>query len=159
MSRSTDNPRICRVDASHIAELIRIGEETNLSRWTAQSYLDEMKNPDSVMLRLAGDDNSTVGFVVGRFVSGGQIETVADAEIYNIAIVESEQRMGFGQLLFDRFLSVCRDQQAANIWLEVSQSNTKAISFYEKNGFEPVQTRNHFYDNPREHAILMRRSL
>ena len=159
MTSSSDSPRICRVDASHICELIRIGDETNLSPWTAQSYLDEMKNRDSVMLRLAGIDNTTIGFVVGRFVAGGQLEPIRDAEIYNIAVVEHEQRKGFGQLLFDRFLSVCRNRQAANIWLEVRQSNTKAIGFYEKNGFEPVQTRNHFYDNPREHAVLMRLSL
>lgn len=159
MSRSTHNPRICRVDGSHIAELIRIGEETKLSPWTAQGYLDEMKNPDSILLRMAADDNSTIGFVVGRFVNGGQPETVFDAELYNIAVIESEQRKGFGQLLFDRFLSVCRDKKVANIWLEVRKSNTNAIRFYERNGFEPVQTRNHFYSNPREHAILMRLSL
>jgi len=148
--------RIRPVEASHVADLIAIGEETNLSRWTAQSYLDEMKNPDSLMLRAVGEDNSTLAFVVGRFVLGGQIEEVTDAEIYNIAVASKEQGRGFGQLLFDAFLTECRKREAANIWLEVRESNAKAIAFYETNGFERVQTRPSFYENPREHALLMR---
>jgi len=148
--------RIRPIEASHIADLIRIGEETNLSRWTAQSYLDEMKNPDSVMLRLVGSDNSTIGFIVGRFVLGGEIGTCTDAEIYNIAVTEKEQRQGLGQFLFDAFVAKCLNKKAANVWLEVRESNAKAISFYEKNGFIRVQTRPSFYENPREHALLMK---
>jgi ribosomal protein S18 acetylase RimI-like enzyme len=41
----------------------------------------------------------------------------------------------------------------------VRESNRKAIAFYEKNGFESVQTRRHFYNDPREHAILMKLTL
>jgi len=149
-------PRIRSVETSHIADLIRIAEETNLSRWSAQSYIDEMKIPDSIMLRLETGDNATVGFVVGRFVPGGQIEVVTDAEIYNIAITENAQEKGFGQLLFDAFKNLCRERNAANIWLEVRESNDKALKFYEKNGFERVQTRPSFYENPREHAVLMK---
>ncbi len=148
--------RIRAVDASHIADLIRIAEETNLSHWSAQSYLDEMKNADAIMLRLVTGDNATIGFVVGRFVIGGQIETSTDAEIYNIAVTKNKQNKGCGQFLFDAFKEICRKKQAANIWLEVRQSNKPAISFYKKNGFASVQTRPSFYENPREHAILMK---
>ncbi|MFN0277755.1 MAG: ribosomal protein S18-alanine N-acetyltransferase [Pyrinomonadaceae bacterium] len=149
--------RIRPIEAPHVADLIRIGEETNLSRWSAESYLEEIKNPDSVMLHLLAEDNSTVGFIVGRFVIGGEVEAATDAEIYNIAIRKSEQGKGFGQLLLDAFTSACREKETSNIWLEVRESNEKAIDFYEKNGFERVQTRQSFYENPREHALLMRK--
>lgn len=148
--------RIRPIEAAHIADLIRIGEETNLSHWSAQSYLDEMKNPDSVMLRLVASDNSTIGFIVGRFVIGGEIEASTDAEIYNIAVSEKEQRKGFGQFLFNVFIAKCLKKETANIWLEVRESNEKAITFYQKNGFVTVQTRPFFYENPREHALLMK---
>ena len=52
--------------------------------------------------------------------------------------------------------AVCRERRVENIWLEVRESNTRAIVFYTRNGFERVQTRTNFYENPREHAILMR---
>ena len=157
--RDQTSCRIRPVDASHITDLIRIGEETNLSPWSAQSYLDEMKNSDAVMLRLVAEDNSTIGFVVGRFVAGGEIEAVTDGEVYNIAVIENEQRKGFGQLLFDAFSEKCRDKQVINVWLEVRESNHKALAFYEKNGFKRVQIRPSFYETPREHAILMKLAL
>jgi len=151
--------RIRPVEASHIIDLIRIGEETNLSRWTAQNYLDEMKNTSAIMLRLVAEDNATIGFVVGRTVIGGEIDTQFDAEIYNIAIDVAQQGNGHGQVLFDEFLNICSALDVKNIWLEVRESNQPAIAFYERNGFSSVQTRNHFYDNPREHAVLMKLTL
>ncbi len=158
-THSSSSYRIRSVEPAHIGDLIRIGESSNLSPWSANSYLDELKNPESIMLRLVSDENETVGFIVGRFVIGGEIEIEYDAEIYNIAVIDRLQGNGFGQILFDAFLAKCSDRDVANIWLEVRESNVRAIAFYEKNGFERVQTRSHFYDNPREHAILMRLSL
>ncbi len=152
----SDDTRIRPVDASHIADMMKIAEETNLSHWSAQSYLEEMKNNDAVMLRLVAEDNTMIGFVVGRFVAGGDAGTQIDAEIYNIAICENEQEKGFGQMLFDAFKAACNARHAAQIWLEVRESNNKAITFYEKNGFEEIQHRKNFYENPREHAILMK---
>lgn len=154
-----EEARVLGVEASHIADLIRIAEETNLSPWTARSYLEEMKNDASIMLRLVAADNLTIGFVVGRLVMGGETEAKPDAEIYNIAVVRHEQQKGRGKVLFDAFAAICRDRRAGNVWLEVRESNVTAIRFYQKNGFARVQTRNHFYDNPREHAILMKLSL
>jgi ribosomal-protein-alanine N-acetyltransferase len=148
--------RIRPVDSHHIGDLIRIADETNLSPWTAQGYLDEMKSDDAIMLRLVSDENQTLGFIVGRTVIGGEIDTRLDVEIYNIAIATRYQGNGFGQVLFDAFAEICRKRDVNNVWLEVRESNHNAISFYERNGFTRVQTRRHFYDNPREHALLMR---
>jgi ribosomal-protein-alanine N-acetyltransferase len=148
--------RIRPVEAAHIGDLIRIGEETNLSPWTAQSYLEELKNVAAIMRRLVAHDNSTIGFIVGRIVVGGDVDTQLDAEIYNIAVSGTQQRTGCGQILFDAFVDACKEREVRNLWLEVRESNEKARRFYEKNGFESVQTRPSFYDNPREHAILMK---
>jgi ribosomal-protein-alanine N-acetyltransferase len=146
--------RVRPVEACHISDLIHLGESVNLSPWSAQSYLAELKNPDSVMLRLVSVKNKTMGFVVGRIVKTGDDER--DAEIYNIAVKIREQRRGLGQLLLDAFCGHCRLSGVTNIWLEVRQSNEAAIAFYKKNGFAPVQKRSHFYTNPREHGWLMR---
>lgn len=153
---NSSRPRLRPVETSHIAELIRIADETNLSHWSAQNYLEEMKNADAILLRLVSTENKTIGFIVGRIVQGGEIEPQIDAEIYNVAITSDLQNQGLGQALFDAFCDECRLRNVITIWLEVRESNTNAIAFYNKNGFERVQTRNHFYENPREHAILMK---
>lgn len=151
-----NNLRIKPIEAAHIGELIQIGEAANLSPWTPQGYRDEMKDPASIMLRLIDEENSIIGFVVGRLILGGEIESRLDAEIYNIAVTEPNRRRGCAQLLFDEFLATCREKQVANIWLEVRESNENAIKFYEKNGFERIRTRPSFYRNPRENAHVMR---
>jgi [ribosomal protein S18]-alanine N-acetyltransferase len=152
-------PRIRPVEASHVADLIRIGEETRLSAWSAQSYLDEIKNPDAIVLRLVSEENETIGFVVGRLVPGGEIETRIDAEIYNIAIVATHQGQGNGLTLLRSFIRRSSEAGARYVWLEVRESNEKAINFYKANRFEQVQTRPNFYSEPRENAILMRLEL
>jgi ribosomal-protein-alanine N-acetyltransferase len=151
--------RIKEIEKSNIAEIIQIGDEANLSHWSAESYLEEMKNPASIMFRLEGEANETLGFIVGRVIEGGTLEAVPEAEIYNIAVIEQAQKQGLGQILLDHFISLVKEKQGTTVWLEVRESNLKAIRFYRKNGFRKVQTRNHFYENPREHALLMRLSL
>ena len=151
--------RICSVESSHIADLIRIGDDTNLSPWSAQSYLAELKNPNAIMLRLVSDDNETIGFVVGRVVTGGETEIRTDAEIYNIAVTRNYQSTGNGQALLAAFIEQSWKRGVKYIWLEVRESNQKALDFYTRNGFVHVQTRANFYDHPREAALLMRLKL
>lgn len=151
--------RVHPIDSSNLHDLIRIADETRLSPWTAESYLAELLNPDAVMIRLASDQNETVGFVVGRIILGGNVKTELEAEIYNIAVIPHLQGKGYGQTLFDEFSAVCQLRGVTKIWLEVRESNEKAQRFYRHNGFEAVQTRKYFYNNPREHAILMRLDL
>ena len=155
----TYTSRIRPVESSHVADLIRIGEETHLSPWSAQSYLDELKNPNAIMFRLVSDENETIGFVVGRLVPGGEIELRTDAEIYNIAVVSTHQGKGNGLRLLQAFLERSEERGVSFVWLEVRESNTKAIDFYRESGFDEVQTRPNFYSNPRENAILMRLKL
>lgn len=130
-----------------------------MSPWSAQSYLDEIKNPDAILLRLVSSENEIIGFVVGRLVPGGNVEFRTDAEIYNIAVVSEHRNTGNGQLLLDEFLKISIERGAKNVWLEVRESNRSAIAFYRKNGFEQVQTRPNFYKDPRESALLMRLDL
>lgn len=154
---SSDDMRIRQVDACHVGDLIHIGNSVSLSPWTAENYLDELKNPNAMMLRLVSSENKTLGFVVGRLV--GASDSPLEAEIYNIAVKQSPQRKGNGQLLLDAFTERCRNRGVTTIWLEVRESNLAAITFYKKYGFLPVQRRSHFYSNPREHGLLMRLNL
>src|SRR3954453_16768933 len=107
--KQTDTPKSIRVrtiDASSIADLIRIAEETGLSPWSPDDLIAEIKNPNAVVMKAISDTNEFLGFVVGRLVPGGEGKCASDAEIYNIAIAGSYQQKGLGQRLFDEFLSV-----------------------------------------------------
>ncbi len=149
--------RIRDIEPRHVGDLIKIGASVNLSPWTAENYLEELSNPNALMLLLVSDENQIFGFIVGRLI--GTDSVGMDAEIYNVAINMTDQRKGYGQILIQSFVEKCRQLEVSTIWLEVRESNQKAILFYEKNGFERVQQRSHFYNNPREHAWLMRLAL
>ena len=148
--------RLRKIDGRDIATLISIAESTGLSHWSAQNYIDEQKNPNAIMLRLESESSSTIGFIVGRIVPASDDELAVDAEIYNIAIVETEQRKGNGQFLLDEFVRNCKTSNVRHLWLEVRASNSKALKFYTVNGFLPVTRRRDFYRDPVEDAILMR---
>jgi ribosomal-protein-alanine N-acetyltransferase len=152
-------PRIRPIEPAHIADLMRIADETNLNHWSAAGYLEEIKNPHSIMLRLADEENQTIGFVVGRMVASNDNEFAVDAEIYNIGVTEPLLGRGLGQMLLDSFTDKCRAAGVRAIWLEVRCSNLRAIRIYERNGFENVSIRRDLYKEPREDGILMRRSL
>ncbi|KXK06922.1 MAG: ribosomal-protein-alanine acetyltransferase [Acidobacteria bacterium OLB17] len=150
--------RIRPIEAVHIAALIALGEETGLSPWAANDYLAEIKDPNSIMLRLETDENATVGFVVGRLITAADAAGT-DAEIYNIAVSPVHRRMGNGQRLFDSFLERCREAGVGRIWLEVRVSNADAIAFYARNSFVVQHLRKGLYRSPSEDGFLMRRSL
>lgn len=151
--------RIRNIEAAHVGALIALGESANLSPWSAQSYLDELREDRSIMLRLESPENETIGFVVGRIVLAVDDENAVDADIYNIAVDETAKNQGNGQRLLDEFLTRCRESLVRSVWLEVRESNETAINFYKRNGFSAVTTRKHFYTNPPEHALLMRLNL
>lgn len=151
--------RLCQIDSGDIAELIALGEEANLSAWSQQNYLDEIKNPHSIMLRLEGDSNDLIGFIVGRLVTAPDVEDAVDAEIYNIAVDNQYRRRGHAQRILNEFCARCRASCVRSVWLEVRESNHPAIRLYEKNGFQTVTKRRDFYSNPPEDGLLMRREL
>lgn len=148
--------RIRSIDSSHIGDLIRIAEETNLNRWTAEHYVDELKNPHSIMLRLETGVNETIGFIVGRVVPAADDDLAVDVDIYNLGVEPRHQRRGLGQTLMDALIDICREREVRRIFLEVRENNIPAISFYKKNGFRPLTVRNDFYSDPRENGVVMR---
>lgn len=152
--------RIRSIESSHLADLIMIAEETNLNRWTAEHYFEELKNPQAILLRLESPDNQTIAFIVGRLIPSSSDCRQFDAEIYNIGVRPEFQRKGFGQRILEAFLAVCDERGAGEVWLEVREGNSAAVGLYAKNGFRPVAVRPDFYSEPRENGVLMcRKSL
>lgn len=148
-SHDEDLYQVRAADPSHISALIKIGDETGLSPWSAQNYLDEMKREDSVILKISDDQNQMSGFICGRI----PLSEPREAEIFNIAVRPAFR--GKGQRLLSQFLDMCRHRGVRKIWLEVRASNKKAHIFYARNGFVPSGIRKNFYSHPVEDAVLM----
>ena len=66
---------------------------------------------------------------------------------------------GLGKGLLDYTCKCCREKQIEWLLLDVRESNEGAIAFYKNYGFQTDGIRKHFYEMPREDAVLMSMSL
>jgi ribosomal-protein-alanine N-acetyltransferase len=59
-------------------------------------------------------------------------------------------------MLVQTVLAWARDQGAKEIWLEMRESNMRAIGLYQRCGFTTAGRRPGYYVDPTEDALLMR---
>lgn len=151
--------RILNIGRDDLAAIVQIAQESGLSSWSGNDYMDEISRDDSIMLRLETDTGETIGFLVGRRVISSSAEDEFDAEIYNIAVKRGFRGHGGGTALLQKFLDHARRKAVQNVWLDVRRSNEVAIRFYEKNGFSLYSIRKNFYSHPSEDGMVMRLGL
>lgn len=75
--------------------------------------------------------------------------------ITNIAVTASARRQGVGSALVKALKELSKEKELSFISLEVRQSNTAAITLYDKLGFKTVGRRKNFYTAPIEDALIM----
>ncbi len=78
-----------------------------------------------------------------------------EAHITNIAVRESYQRQGIGELLLISIIGLAEKLKASIITLEARASNTTAQNLYAKYGFAQVGVRRNYYTDNREDGIIM----
>jgi ribosomal-protein-alanine N-acetyltransferase len=104
--------------------------------WTAPQCAGLMPMP-GVWLSLARDGDGVIGFALGRLVAD-------EAELLLLGVKRASQRIGAGELLVQRFVSVARAKGAKRLHLEVRDGN-HAVKLYARAGFSPVGRRKNYY--------------
>lgn len=137
-------------------EVLQIQTESGLSVWTKKDYLNELGKDDSIFKIAQNTDGKIIGFALVRLLIGNSLTSFDSSEILNIAVRESFRQKGIGQMIFDEVLQELKRINVKEIWLEVRESNAKAIAFYQKNGFEFQFERKNYYQNPSENALVFR---
>lgn len=156
------NIAILDFDAKYADEILEIQTECGLSVWSKNDYTSELEREDSIFKIAQTVDEKIVGFALVRLLIGNSNDAdVAfdSSEILNIAVRRSSQKNGVGQMIFDEILKELDGKNISEIWLEVRQSNSNAISFYQKNKFKVQFERKNYYTNPNENAYVLRRLL
>ena len=103
-------------------------------------------------ITVAENEGKVVGYCIIYYV-------MDEAEIARIAISEDVRRQGVGNGLLYYTCECCREKQIERLLLDVRESNEGAIAFYQKYGFQTDGMRKHFYEMPKENAVLMSMSL
>jgi [ribosomal protein S18]-alanine N-acetyltransferase len=121
------------------------------ANWSKESYLKFAREAGSLALVLEAD-GQIEGFLLGRLAAD-------QAELLNLAVVASQRRQGAGTALLAKAIQELRPRGAKTVYLEVRESNTGAIAFYEKHGFAKMGLRRGYYRDPDEAAVTMVKKL
>lgn len=136
----------------HIDELVKLENKCFSDPWTVSMFLGDLKSEHTYYFGAYNKNNELIGYI-GMW-------NVGDAsEITNIAVHPDYRRKGIATELVNELETLCLDIDILYINLEVRESNCKAISLYDKLGFEKVGLRKNYYKNPTENAILMTKNL
>ncbi len=121
--------------------------------WSQASYREELRDQQHRRyLAAVGPDEEVLGWA--------GVMIVADtAQILTVGTVPQARGRGIGRLLVAELLSIARQRQAAEVFLEVREDNAEARRLYERAGFVPLRIRRGYYDGGRVDAVEMHRRL
>jgi ribosomal-protein-alanine N-acetyltransferase len=128
-----------------------VGESPEAANWSQASYVNLAREDGSLAL-VIGANREISGFLVGRRI-GDQ------AEVLNLAVKAKHRQRGEGTALLAAALEEWRSRGAKSVYLEVRESNTGAIAFYERHGFTKMGHRKGYYREPDEAAVTMEKKL
>lgn len=140
------------VDESAIEQLMAIETACHSHPWTLKTMSSCMGG--RYFNLAAFNKNTLVGFYIGE-------KAGPDFTLMDICVTPSEQGKGIAKQLLSQFIEYGEQQNVENLFLEVRESNTRAIALYERAGFIEMSVRKNYYpsDNPAkngfEDAILM----
>jgi len=119
------------------------------AQWNREQYESLIASRTDRECLVVVEGDQVCGFIVGR-------EAAREWEIENVAVRGSARRRGLGSRLLSEFLDCVRARGAAEVYLEVRESNLAARKLYEKWGFVEAGRRKAYYQDPPEDALLLR---
>ena len=107
---------------------------------------------DRVRVLVADQGGQVIGYAVLWWV-------MDQGELANLAVHPDFQGRGVGSRLLDRVISDALSETVENLFLEVRESNDSARRLYANRGFVQVSVRLGYYQNPREDACVLLKTL
>lgn len=171
-----ENIEIRKVGLSDIAQLRAIGRQTfyetfsnvnteeNMSCYLEDSFSErkleeEVSDPGSE-LYFAIYDKQVIGYLKVNYGSSQtELKDSTSVEIERIYVLQAFQGKRVGQLLFEKAMNIASTLKVRYVWLGVWERNTKAIEFYEKNGFVAFNKHIFRLGDDEQLDIMMKKSL
>ncbi len=141
---------IRRMQMEDIAEVLEIQNSLGFQDWSEQSFRSEVSNTD-YSIPLIFKNDRILGYMVTRIVAD-------EAELCSIAVRKENEGKGVAHRLLATCDSILDARSIRQMFLEVRISNSRAIQFYHRNGFQDMGLRKKYYQDG-EDALLMSRRL
>ena len=142
---------ISNMNESHVRQIAELEKLCFHDPWSENSIASELGNRLSVWL-VALDEEKVVGYV-------GSQTVIDETDMMNIAVHPDYRNRGVATELIMELTQQLKKHGSRGLMLEVRESNSAAISLYDKHGFLQVGCRRNYYRNPRENALILRKEL
>lgn len=151
-SHSTEMLPVRNLNAADVSHVHAIAQESpEAAHWSEFEYTLLLEDPASIALGLEME-GELAGFLIGKQVTD-------QAEVFNLVVKPAYRRKHVGSAILSATLREFDSRGATNVYLEVRESNTAAIAFYQKHGFRTTGRRERYYRDPDEAALTMSRKL
>jgi ribosomal-protein-alanine N-acetyltransferase len=143
-----DLPRLARMRASDLPEVVAIESEAYSHPWTSGNFADSLRAGYECRTMRIGAE------LMGYFVA---LVAAGEAHLLNLTIAVAHRRRGHGSALLREVLRIARESGARELFLEVRPSNLSAQAMYERFGFTRVAVRKSYYPSRvgREDALVL----
>jgi ribosomal-protein-alanine N-acetyltransferase len=134
-----------------VASVAAIERSAFSTPWSEATFERLLERPDAEVTVLEVPPHGVVGYSVLWCV-------LDQAELANIAVAEAWRGRRWGALLLDHTMERARERGVHKLFLEVRESNERAVTMYTSRGFESIGRRRNYYERPREDArVLLKR--
>ncbi len=125
-------------------------EQTAYSHpWSRGNFQDSLNPLFEAQCLWLGDE------LMGYFLA---MHGFKEMHLLNITVAPARRGQGWAHMMLDALSLISRQQGAQWLWLEVRQSNARALQVYERYGFARISVRKDYYPadrQQREHAVVM----
>lgn len=125
-------------------------EEQNFSRpWSFDAFFKTLSDENYIVI-IAKDRDALLGYCV-------LLCTGEEADITNVCTAPAARGKGVATEMLTALMEAGISRGVSEFFLEVRESNTPARNLYTKLGFEEIGIRKNYYEEPKEHAVLMKK--
>ncbi len=137
------------MQAADLEAVLAIEQSAYSHPWTRGNFRDALAS--GYWMQCLWLHDALLGYVVA-------MPGVQETHLLNITVAPAHQRQGWAPMLLDALVLWSRRQGAETLWLEVRESNLRALQVYGRRGFRRVGLRKDYYPADRlqrEHAVVM----
>lgn len=142
--------QLLNVSVTDLERIVAVEQTAYSHPWTLGNFKDALTAGYAAFKLEAGEH--LVGYLVA-------MQVIDEVHLLNITVAPAFQKQGWAHAML-QYLSLWSLQKNANcLWLEVRQSNERALKLYQAFGFEQVGLRKDYYPagrTTRESAVVMR---
>jgi len=138
---------------SDLEAVARLEQAAHPFPWSREQILDSLRAGHAMWLCCQEQSGGEKAEVLGYGVLSWVLD---EASLLTLAVAPRRQGRGIGRALLNFLLAQAREQDMTRVFLEVRESNSRAILLYESSGFALVGRRRGYYpgERGREDALL-----